>query len=341
MVQFIGLDVHRKETVACIYNPQTQEERYHTIPTREDQLAAFLQNQPWPSRVAFEVTGMAGRLYDRLAPLVDDLQVANPSQIPWIYRTAVKTDRLDAKKLAVLMSVGQLPTVHMPSAAVRAWRNLIQHRRRLVQQRCQVKNRIRALLVNEGIGRPVKGGWWTQKNVRWITAQVEHLCRPVGLRLQDQLDQLDLFNRQVQRVTEELDKRAAGHAGVALLRTIPGIGPRTAEAILAYADEWQRFSRSRQFAAYFGVTPRLDESAGRSRHGHISKQGPSVVRWLLVEAAWRSLARSPALRAFFDRVMHGQKNRKKIALVAVARKLLTICFSMLRTGEEYNELLVG
>jgi len=93
---------------------------------------------------------------------------------------------------------------------------------------------------------------------------------------------------------------------------------------LAYTDDVNRFSRGKQYCAYFGLTPRLDESGSVKRLGHISKQGPSVVRWLVVEAAWRAIKKSPALREFHERVMSGQRGRKKIATVAVARKLLSI-----------------
>jgi len=130
--------------------------------------------------------------------------------------------------------------------------------------------------------------------------------------------------------------------------SIPGVGPRTAEAVLAYTDDIKRFGRGKQYCAYgfdklttgFGLTPRLDESGLVRRLGHISKQGPSVVRWLVVEAAWRAIKKSPALRQFHERVMSGQKGRKKIATVAVARKLLSIIRSMQMTGELFNEELV-
>jgi len=122
--------------------------------------------------------------------------------------------------------------------------------------------------------------------------------------------------------------------------SIPGVGPRTVEAVLAYTDDIRRFGRSKQYCAYFGLTPRLDESGSSRRLGHISKQGPSVVRWLVVEAAWRAIRKSPGLRAFYERVMCGQAGRKKVAIVAVARKLLSIMCAMQMTGELFNEQLV-
>ena len=111
-------------------------------------------------------------------------------------------------------------------------------------------------------------------------------------------------------------------------------------AVLAYTDDVSRFRRGKSFCAYFGLTPRLDESGKVRRLGHISKQGPSVGRWLLVESAWRAVAKSEALRTFYERVQHGQVKRKKIAIVAVARKIVSIMRAMLTTGEVFNEALV-
>ena len=118
------------------------------------------------------------------------------------------------------------------------------------------------------------------------------------------------------------------------------MGPRTAEAVLAYTDEVERFRRGKDYCSYFGMTPKLDESGSTRRMGHISKQGPSVVRWLIVESAWRAISKSPAMQKFYQRVMRRQDKRKKIAIVATARKLLSVMRAMLMTGEVFNEKLV-
>jgi len=283
----------------------------------------------------FEVSGQAGWLYDGLVDVVDRLVISNPSQITWIYRTAKKTDRIDARKQAVLLQIGELPTVHMPGRAVRQWRGQIQHRRKLVERACQLKNRIRAYLKGQGIRRSADApGWWTQASRRWMEALL-----PGDVAMEDLLEELSLLEKQIKRVTALLDARLE-KTGAWLLMTIPGVGPRTAEAVLAYTDDVSRFRRGKSFCAYFGLTPRLDESGKVRRLGHISKQGPSVGRWLLVESAWRAVNKCEALRTFYERVQHGQTQRKKIAIVAVARKLLSIMRAMLTTGEVFNEALV-
>ena len=175
----------------------------------------------------------------------------------------------------------------------------------------------------------------------WMRQKAERDGAVWRIILGDLLDRLALGEQQTKRLTDRLDVRIEALPAGWLLRSIPGVGPRTAEAVLAYTDEVRRFGRGKQFSAYFGVTPRLDESGLCRRVGHISQQGPSVVRWLIVECVWRAIRHSPALRAFYERVMHGQVQRRKIAIVATARKMLTIMRAMLMTGAEFNERLVS
>ena len=347
MDKYIGFDVDDKKTVACVVQ-NGQKDRFATLPTEIERMKAFLQeegNSGDKLHLTFEVGGQAGWRHDALADCVEDITVSNPTKMTWIYRTDKKNDRIDARKQAVLLSIGEVPKVHMPSREVRQWRVTILHRRRIVGRVCQVKNRIRALLKGNGrVKPPQAGSWWKVANRRWMRSFVgEGEMAAVELwrmHLGHLLAELDLLESQLKGVTHYLDGYLDKHAGGGLLMSIPGVGPRTAEAVLAYTDDIRRFKRGKQYCAYFGLTPRLDESGLTRRLGHISKQGPSVVRWLIVESAWRVVKKSPALRAFHKRLMSGQKHRKKIATVAVARKLLSIMRAMQLTGEVFNEALV-
>jgi len=197
------------------------------------------------------------------------------------------------------------------------------------------------LLKNHGYRQPEhKGSWWKKANRNWMQELSRNIADDWSETLSDLLDQLSLYEVQIKHRTEKLNERLSHHAGGDLLQTIPGVGPRTSEAVLAYTDEVERFGRGKEYCSYFGMTPKLDESGSTRRLGHISKQGPSVVRWLIVESAWRAIRKSPSLLAFYERVMHGQTKRKKIAIVATARKMLSIMRAMQMTGEVFNEKLV-
>lgn len=346
MDKYIGLDMDCKKTVGYAIVPG-QSETSATFGPDVGSIRRYLRQEGkggYRVHAVFEISGQAGFLYDLLVEDVESLHVANPSKMTWIYRTAKKNDRIDARKMAVLLSINELPEVYMPSKEVRQWRQTILHRQTIIQQIGQVKNRIRAALKSEGHRKPAHGGgWWKCANRLWMTrlcdeqVNVDCLWR---LHLRNLLDELDLLETQRDRVTNYLDGYLAKQSASTLLMSIPGVGPRTAEAVLAYTDDIERFGNYKQYCSYFGVTPKLDESGSCRRLGHISKQGPSVVRWVLCESSWKVIRYCPGLKAFYDRVMGGQAGRKKIAVVAVMRKLLCIMRAMLLSGELFNEKMI-
>jgi transposase len=264
--------------------------------------------------------------------------VANPSQIPWLFRDSKKNDKLDARKLATLLYLRQLPTVHLPPADISAWRVLINHRRTLIKRRTMVKNQIRAILRSFNHRCPHRS-CWTRIGRAWLRSLTFDTARTVVL--QGLLAELDFIEGRRVRAEQQLEAIAASQPAVALLRTIPGVGPRTAEAIVAFTDDVSRFPDSKRFASYFGMTPTQDASGRVDRHGHISKRGPSVVRWVLVEAAHRIVVYCPAIRAFFERIYRGRKDRYKKAIVATGRKVLAIAYAMLRDNAVFDESRVS
>jgi transposase len=338
---FVGIDVHCKNSVICFLDPQLppgQQCRTVTCPTTPADFARRLRPLEGKCKIAFEVGTQTQWLAGIFRPLAAEVQVANPGKIPWLFRDRRKNDALDAHKLATLLYLGQLPTVHLPSADVSAWRSLINYRRTLVQRRVAIKNQIRALARAFGHRCPHRCVW-TSQGVAWLRSLTFDAVRT--MMMTSLLDQLrDVEVRRVE-VECQLDAIAATHPHVALLQTIRGIGPRTAEAVVAFADQIARFARSRQLGAYFGMTPGLDASAEVVRYGHITKQGPSVVRWVLVEAAHQAIRHAGPLRDFYKRVCRERKDRSKKAIVAVSRKMLTIMFAMLRDGTEYHVERVG
>ena len=348
MDKYIGFDIDSKKTVCCIVQ-SGKADRYRTISSKISMMKALLvQEKSDGSKVhlVFEISGQAGFIYDSLIDYVDSITVANPSKMTWIYRTTKKNDRLDARKMAVLLSIGEIPSVYMPGREVRQWRQTILHRRKIVTKVTQIKNRIRALLKSEGFSKPYdKGSWWKKVNRFWMESLsqdgdigCDDLWR---IHLSNLLEELYTLERQLKRVSDYLDEYLSGQSGAELLLSIPGVGPRTTEAVLAYTDNLNRFDNYKQYCSYFGLTPKLDESGSTRRLGHISKHGPSVVRWVLCESAWKVIRKSKALKEFYERVKAGQDSRKKIAIVAVCRKLLCIMRAMLRDNERFNERLAG
>jgi transposase len=349
MEKYIGMDIDNKKIICCTVQ-KNKKDKYQTIKPTIPAMKAFIKEQKEDGskvHLVYEISGQAGYIYDSLIKCADSITVANPSKMTWIYRTAKKNDRMDARKMAVLLSIGEIPSVHMPSQEVRKWRQMILHRKKIVQKVTQVKNRTRALLKSEGFNQPCnKGNWWKKSNRFWM----QHLVKDGGnissfdlwrMQLDNLLEELYTLESQLKRVTDYLDKYLSQKPEADLLLSINGVGPRTTETVLAYTDNLTRFNNYKRYCSYFGLTPRLDESGSTRRVGHISKQGPSAVRWVLCESAWKVIRKSKGMRDFYERVKSGQDSRKKIAIVAVCRKMLCIMRAMLRDNERFNEELVG
>lgn len=347
MDKYIGFDMDCKKTVACVVEAG-KADIYQTLGPDIGSIKDFLRKQKQPgyrTHLVFEVSGQAGFIYDCLEDIVDSITVANPAKMTWIYRTAKKNDRIDARKMAVLLSIGEVPAVYMPSREIRQWRQTILHRKKIIDKIVQVKNRIRATLKSQGYNKPAdSGSWWKKVNRLWMRHIYQSntgICDLWCMHLGNLLDEFELLEVQLKRVTKYLDSYLKEKAGGILLMSIPGVGSRTSEAVLAYTDDIRRFDNYKQYCSYFGMTPKLDESGNCRRLGHINKRGPSVVRWVLCESSWKVIGKSVGLRSFYERVMSGQQGRKKIAIVAVGRKLLSIMRAMLLTGELFNEGLVN
>ena len=332
---YVGLDVHQRRSSLCILDAHGKSVKRLEVKGPWPKLLEVVgRDVPRPFAVCYEASCGYGALHDRLAAVAERVVVAHPGQVRLIFRAKRKHDRVDAAKLAKLLYLDAVPAVHVPGVDVRAWRGLINYRRKLVGRRAAAKTQVRALL--RGLGTDgVPRGLWTAKGLAWLKGL--SLSAADAVRRDVMLDDVEQLDAKVRKVEKELDRIARGHPGVALLRTIPGVGPRTAEAFVAHVDGVGRFARVKQVGCYFGLVPCQDASADRNRLGHITKDGPAPARWLLAEAAWQGRRRSPTIAARFERVMRGDPDRKKVALVATAHYLTRVMAAMLRTGEAWRE----
>jgi transposase len=335
------LDLGKYKTVACDYEGASGKHRFHATATTPAALERLVQEVK-PDRVVIEVCNIAGWVCDRLRGLGVTVQVANTSDDAWRWRKVKKkNDRADALKVAQLAAVNQLREVHIPTIEVRQWRALIAFRQQLVRRRGQVKNHIRDLLLSEGQLLPRGAKCWTQLGVAHLEAMAQPLAA-VGLnelwrgQLQLELRQLRAVQEEIKVVEEKLDAIAASDPRIALLRTIPGVGPRLAEAIVALLDQPERFRKAGEVSAYIGMVPKELDSGETQRRGSITKHGSRLVRSLLVEVAWAGLRHNRWVRETYQRISDGKKSRRKIAIVAVGRRLLVRCWAMLRDGSSWR-----
>jgi transposase len=284
-------------------------------------------------RVGIEATGHA-RWFERLlAELKFELWIGNAAEIKAARVRKQKTDRQDALSLLRLLVEDRFPRIWVPSPENRDLRQLIWHRHRLVQMRTRAMNQIQATAMNEGVRR---------KKTLWSKAgrqQLESLLLPpwATRRRRDLLELVDRLNGIIVELTAAIEQEAHKRPEVLRLMTHPGVGPITALAFVLTIGSPDRFACGKQIGSYLGLIPEEDSSANRQRLGHITKQGSSLVRFLLTEAVQAAIRGDPDWRR---RYVHlAMRRDRRIAKVAMARRLAVSLYWMWRKGYDYQQHL--
>lgn len=329
---YVGLDVHSKQSSLCILNSGGGTVNQIQLKGPRSAVVDHLRQLKEPFAICYEASCGYGHLYEQVRPLAAHVAVAHPGKLRLIYRSKQKNDRVDAQKLAKLLLLDMVPPVHVPNIDVRAWRSLIILRQRVMTQVVRAKSQIRGVLRENDIAG---AKWlWSKKKLAWLETLELH---PIAkLRLELAVEEFKSLKMKTRRLEAELQKYADRHPAIKLLMTIPGVGIRTAETFVAWVDDVTRFRNNRQIGSYFGLVPCQDASADRNRLGHITRDGPPVMRKLICEATWTAIKKCPRFKQFFEQVMGGKSERKKIALVATMHRMIKVMGAMLRSGQAYD-----
>jgi len=286
-------------------------------------------------RVGVEATGNMQWFEQMLAEMGHELWVGDAAQIRQLVVRQQKTDRRDARHILTLLQDGRFPRLWVPSVEMRDVRQLLRHRQKLVEFRTQVKNQLQHLALNQGVRR--KRRLWSRQGravleglpLRGWTAQ----------RRQDLLTMLDQMDAQVAELDKAVRREAEQRPAVRLLMTHPGVGPVVGLAYVLTVGPVERFPRGKQVASYLGLIPREHSSGGRQKFGAISKQGNTLMRTLLVEAAQTASRFDEELRREYCRLK--ARRHSALAKVMVARKLAVRMYWMLRENKAYSPRLVA
>lgn len=347
-MNILAIDLGKFQSQACFFNSQDASHRFERVATSPAALHdLFLDNggngdggRPKIDRLVIEVSHLAGWVIDLARAMgVADVQVANANHEAWRWKNVKnKSDRQDALKLARLSAMNQLPTAHVPEQRVRQWRGLIQYRHTLVERRTAMRNAIHAILGSAGEADVKDFGKASLVRLKGLSKGLL-ACGPGELwrgQLHCELTALEQVGELIERVEDKLDEVAKRDDRVELLQSIPGVGPRLAEMVVALIDDPTRFKSARQVGAYAGLTPRRYQSGESDRSGRISRAGCGRLRKLLVQVAWGMLRHNPQGKGVFERLCKGQKTRRKQAAVALARRILVWCWAMLRDGRRWD-----
>ncbi len=328
----IGCDFHPGFQQVAIFDNRTGEIAEKRLQHRAEAEQFYRSLAGQQVRVGMEACGQYPWFERLLAELGMELRFGDAANIRASVVRKQKTDRRDAEHLMRLLIEGRFPQIWVPSLEVRDVRQLLVHRHKQVQARTRTKNQLQAMALSHGVQKKRK--LWTKAG-REELEQLPLLAYAAERRkkLLEALDSLEVEISQLdRRVMEEAGERAEA----VRLMTHPGVGAVTALAMVLTLGPAERFQSGKQVASYFGLIPSEDSSGGRQRLGRISKQGSSFLRFLLVEAGQTAARYDPQLKRFYRRL--AMRKNRGVAKVAVARKLATRLYLMLREDWTYAQL---
>ncbi len=332
-MEYVGIDVHKQSSHICLLTEEGEviEERIRTDPSR---FAAILGARS-RGRIVIEASTESEWVARCLEALGHEVVVADPNYAP-MYATRqrrVKTNRRDARMLAEAARLGAYRPAHRVSDAQRHIRAQLAVRDALVRTRVRYLGVIRALLRHEGVrvGSGSAAGFRARLQARDLPERLQAGIGPLVSVLAPVNEQIAVADARIAQIVEH-------DAVVTRLCTAPGVGAVTAVAFVATLDDVARFRGAHQVEAYLGLVPQELSSGERRHRGPITKTGNGRARWLLVEAAWTILRSThpstAALRAWAERI--AERRGKRVAVVALARKLAGILYAMWRDGTEYQ-----
>jgi len=317
-----GIDVHRKRSQVAVVAEDGKVQLNKNTVNGTEPLLRLIGDLPAGTPVAFEAAFGWGWLLRLLEDYGFDPHLVHPLQCKAIASARLKNDKVDAATLAQLLRADLLPEAWIAPAEVRQLRALLRHRAGLVRLGTQQRNRIHAVVADFGYDR--SGSYLSGPGRGWLAG----LDLPATSRevVADCLAVIDGLAPVIDRIDGELRAHAKADPRVKTLTTLPGVGQFTALVMVAEIGDISRFPSARKLASWAGLTPTVRGSDRTVRHGHISKQGSAWLRWVLNQAA-QTAKRSPEFAATYAAI--AKRRGKKIATIAIARKLLTRAWHLL------------
>jgi len=328
----IGCDFHPGFQQVAIFDNRTGEMREKRLQHRAEAEEFYRSLRGQQVRVGMEACGHYPWFERLLEELSFELWFGDAAKVRASVVRKQKTDRRDAEHLLHLLIEDRFPKIWVPSLEVRDVRQLLVHRHKQVQARTRTKNQLQSMALSHGVQKKYK--LWTQTG-RTELEQLP-LLPYAAERRRGLLEALDGLEAEISELDRRVGEEARQRPGAVRLMTHPGVGPVTALAMVLTLGPAERFGSAKQVGSYFGLIPSEESSGGKQRLGRISKQGSSFLRFLLVEAGQTAARLDPQLKRFYKRLAV-RKNRG-LAKVAVARKLATRLYLMLREDWTYAQL---
>jgi transposase len=336
-MNFVGVDLHKHSISVCVMN---QAGNTRQVATRRrlrcddvDAIYTFF-SELGPFEVVVEATASYEWFAQLVEPLARRVVLAHPKKLRIIAESAKKTDKLDAQTLAEFLALDMVPPSWRPTPRVRAHRTLVRLRYYTQRRVTATKNKLRRVLADYNADtRPL----FTQKGRRYLlrldlSGADRFHCDLLLEELDQQVDRRQRIDKQLKEFAlagSRAERKARG-----ILETIPNVGPITIDVVLSEIGDIRRFSSQRKATAFAGLAPGIRQSAGRTKHLGLTKEGSRLIRWALVQTAWRLVNRVPPWTLLYNKLK--QRIGTKKAIVAIARRAWCVMVAMLKNGTPYR-----
>ncbi len=344
---YVGVDFHKRSFVCSFLNDSTGELVQKSYETSDSGYELFIEHLSSYRRtgntvkVGLEMLTGSYYFYDRIQSECDELIIINSNQFKVIAKSSKKTDKIDSETIAIYYRKDLLPTIYIADRAIRQLRDLVSLRYNLVRDRSRYKNRIHSLLLkhNHKISKRSLGS-------KQRLIDLHHLGltaisqRQLNLLL-DQVEQLTVSISETEKMMDDLISSQCSDRtkeDIELLKSIPGVGALSAKILVSCIANIERFPSEKHLASYIGLVPRVRDSGEVIKHGRITRQGNKIARTTLVQDALAMLKqKNGTLKGFYNSVKYRSGTGK--AIIALARKICTIMFVLLKRRIEFDALV--
>jgi len=333
----IGVDLHKDSLTAVVLDAQGSLLQRRDIPTKcRNQIQQFFASLAPPTQVAVESVGFYQWFWNLVRPHVGTLTLADPAGVRAYVGRQAKTDGHDAQLLATLLREGRLPMAFVPNEQIRTLRELVRHRHSVARSLARERRALRWILLKNNLPGPRQ--FTSAAAQKWLLSFGEKLSAVHRFAARQRLDQITSLERIVadadRLIGEMIQTDITLRSQVSLIESVPGIGRLTAVTLVVETGDITRFDTIDQLSSYAGLAPRVRQSGQTVHHGHISKQGPPMLRWVLQQAALVAIQHDPQAQRIFHRI--ARRAGVKKAATALARKLLSYAWSVCRRREPFH-----
>lgn len=327
---YAGLDVHKAFTFGVVKGEKGEVLNKAKFENSEENFDVFFKGfPPGEMKIVMESTGVWEYIYEILDGKGYTIKLANPVRTKAIASAKIKTDAIDAATLADLLRADLIAESYVPTKDVRRLRDVVRQRRAIVEGRTQIKNKIHAILIRNGVKLPYKS--LGPKAVNWLHENID-----VNDILVSYFNLLEQFNNELKFVDEHIKAMAEKDEQSKLLMTIPGIGPVISLELIAEIADIKRFPNSSKLCSYAGLVPEVKQSGNSLRHGRLIRQANRSIKNSLIQASWAAVKTKEAHTLKLHYLRLKDKKCKQKAICATARKMLCIVYAMLTKEQEFK-----